>query len=46
MVRDIRLRRKNGESKQDVYKDYSWTGITERSFGNVWSGANWKHIVV
>jgi len=46
MVRDIRLRRKNGESRQDVYKDYAWTGITEGSFRRVWLNENWKHIVV
>lgn len=46
MVRDIRLRRKNGESRQDVYKDYAWTGIAEGSFRRVWLNENWKHIVV
>lgn len=43
-VYNIRLRRKNGEKCQDVYKDY--TQITYRSFQNVWYYVNWKHIIV
>ena len=46
MVRDIRLRKKAGESRIDVYKDYLNLGITQGSFRNVWYGCNWKHIVV
>lgn len=45
-VRAIRLRKKNGENYHDVYKDYKYTGITERSFHQTWLGYNWKHIVV
>ena len=46
MVRDIRIRRKNGESREQVYNDYKYTGITEGSFKLVWYNQNWKHIVV
>ena len=45
-VISIRLRKKNGENWQDVFKDYEYTGITKKSFYNTWSGYNWKHIVV
>lgn len=45
-VRNIRLRKKAGESKKEVYEDYKHTGMTYGSFGCVWNGSNWKHIVV
>lgn len=43
-VRSIRLRKKNGESIQQVYKDYQI--LTYGSFKQVWYGYNWKHIIV
>ena len=43
-VYNIRLRKKNGEKCQDVYKDY--TQLTYKSFQNVWYYVNWKHIIV
>lgn len=46
MVRDIRLRKKNGEKPADVYEDYKTVGITYGSFKNVWSNQNWKNIIV
>ena len=44
-VYQIRLRRKNGETCQSVYKDYS-DKVTKGSFSNVWLYQNWKNIVV
>ena len=44
-VRQIRLRRKNGEQLKEVYKDYQ-DKITKGSFTNVWTYQNWKNIVV
>ena len=46
MVYNIRLRKKNGESRKEVYEDYKYTGITEGSFKQVWCYQNWKNIVV
>lgn len=46
MVRDIRLRKRNGEQMKDVYQDYISTGITERSFKNVWLEYNWKNVII
>jgi group I intron endonuclease len=43
-VRDIRLRKKNGEKWQDVYQDY--TILKEGSFKLVWYGQNWKNVIV
>lgn len=40
----IRTRRKNGETYQEVYKDYSF--MTLKSFQNTYYGYNWKHIVI
>lgn len=45
-VYNIRLRKKVGEKPQDVYEDYKYTGITYKSFTNVWYYKNWKNIVV
>lgn len=42
----IRLRKKNGESLDSVYKDYEYTGMTKKSFSNTWYGYNWKNILV
>ena len=44
-VRQIRLRRKNGENIREVYKDYQ-DKLTYGSFTNVWTYQNWKNIVV
>ena len=44
-VKNIRLRRKNGEQLKDVYKDYQ-TKLTRGSFSNVWTYQNWKNIIV
>ena len=44
-VKNIRLRRKNGEKLSDVYTDYEHL-LTKGSFTNVWSYQNWKNIVV
>lgn len=44
-VYNIRLRKKNGETCQQVYQDYQHL-ITKGSFENVWGGYNWKHIIV
>lgn len=45
-VYNIRLRKKNGENWQEVFKDYEHTGIKKSSFQYTWQGYNWKHIVV
>ena len=44
-VRDIRMRRKNGEILSEVYKDYS-NKLTYGSFTNVWTYQNRKNIIV
>ena len=44
-VYEIRLRRKNGENIQKVYKDYN-NKLTYGSFVNIWSYQNWKDIIV
>lgn len=44
-VYEIRLRRKNGENIQEVYKDYD-NKLTYGSFVNIWSYQNWKNIIV
>ena len=44
-VRQIRLRRKNGENIREVYKDYQ-DKLTYGSFTNVWTYQNWKNVVV
>lgn len=46
MVRDIRIRKRNGETSTQVYEDYKHTGITQGSFKNVWCYQNWKNIIV
>ena len=45
-VRNIRLRKKLGQSWKQVYEDYKFTGITKDSFYNIWQGYNWKNVVV
>lgn len=45
-VYNIRLRKKNGEQRKDVYEDYKHTGMTFGSFTCVWNGSNWKHVIV
>ena len=44
-VRQIRLRRKNGEQLKDVYEDYK-DKLTKGSFTNVWTYQNWKQVKV
>lgn len=44
-VKQIRLRRKNGERLKEVYEDYK-DKLTYGSFTNVWTYQNWKNIVV
>ena len=44
-VKDIRLRRKNGEILSEVYKDYQ-DKIAYGSFTNIWTYQNWKNIIV
>lgn len=44
-VRTIRLRRKNGETLGDVYKDYQHL-LSKGSFANIWSYQNWKKVIV
>lgn len=44
-VYSIRLRKKNGETLSQVYKDYS-NKLTYKSFENVWSYRNWKNIII
>lgn len=44
-VKNIRIRRKNGEILSKVYEDYK-DKLTYKSFVNVWSYQNWKEIVV
>ena len=46
MIYDIRLRKKNGEARSQVYEDYKYIGITEGSFRQIWYYYNWKNIVV
>lgn len=46
MIYDIRLRKKNGEARSQVYEDYKCFGITEGSFRQIWYYYNWKNIVV
>lgn len=43
-VYNIRLRKKNGETRKEVHKDYSYINLN--TFSNVWYYQNWKHIVV
>ena len=42
-VKNIRLRRKNGEQLKVVYQDYK-DKLTYGSFSNVWTYQNWKEI--
>lgn len=44
-VKEIRLRRKNGERLDDVYQDYK-DKLTKGSFTNVWTYQNWKNVEV
>ena len=44
-VRNIRIRRKNGEQLKVVYEDYK-DKLTKGSFTNIWSYQNWKNITV
>lgn len=44
-VKNIRLRRKQGENIKTVYQDYK-DKLTYGSFSNVWTYQNWKNIIV
>lgn len=44
-VKDIRKRKKQGESKKSVYKDYEHI-MAMGGFNSVWYGYTWKNIVV
>lgn len=44
-VKNIRIRRKNGEQLKIVYEDYK-DKLTKGSFTNIWSYQNWKNIIV
>jgi len=44
-VYDIRLRKSQGETSSNVYKDYTKL-ITKGSFNNIWSYQNWSHVTV
>ncbi len=44
-VRDIRVRKKNGEKKKDVYKDYK-NKIGTSGFDCIWRYLNWKEVIV
>lgn len=44
-VKNIRIRRKNGENIRIVYEDYA-DKLTYGSFTNVWTYQNWKNIEV
>lgn len=46
MVKDIRIKKKEGMNRNDVYKEYKFTGITEQSFKQVWCNQSWKTIVI
>ena len=46
MVIDIRTRYKNGETVQEIYKDYESLGITYGSFKNTVYGYNWTNIKI
>lgn len=44
-VRDIRTRKKNGENRLEVYKDYK-EKCSEKYFEFIWYGYNWKEVIV
>lgn len=44
-VRSIRIRKKNGEHRLEVYKDYS-NKCSEKYFQELWYGYNWKSVIV
>jgi len=43
-VRNIRLRKKQGEVMKDVWKDYQQ--VTLGTFKNIWCGWSWKNVIV
>lgn len=45
-VYDIRKSKLEGASKQKIFNDYSFTGISKYAFDKVWRGVSWKHVVV
>ena len=44
-VRDIRIRRKNGEARSSVYEDYK-TLLTLGGFDGIWYYTTWKNIII
>lgn len=44
-VREIRIRKKNGEKRLDVYQDYS-DKCKEKYFQELWYGYSWKNVIV
>lgn len=44
-IYSIRLRKKNGETRLEVYKDYS-DKSSEKYFKEIWYGYKWKNVVV
>lgn len=45
MVYSIRLRKKMGEKRLEVYKDYC-NICSEKYFQSIWYGYNWKHVII
>lgn len=43
-VVEIRIRKNNGESLQEVYKDFPQISIS--GFRNIWNNKSWKHIAI
>lgn len=44
-VRAIRKRKNNGESRLEVYKDYS-SKCKEKYFQEIWYGYKWKNVII
>lgn len=44
-VRDICIRRKNGEARSSVYEDYK-TLLTLGGFDGIWYYTTWKNIII
>ena len=45
-VKEIRIRKQNGEQCKQVFEDFKYTTISYGSFNNVWVGMNWKHVII
>ena len=44
-VRDIRIRKKNGEKKNKVYNDYN-DKLSSSGFDAIWRNLTWKEVIV